>query len=141
MYVNYFPDIHDFYGLNNVGLLAKIFGNQTYLDSKETFIYYSNVGIDGSLAASSFIDSYGQGGIAFSILYGFIISFIIIALDNFAFRSKTYTSKTFLTISGFIFLYYLSQASVFRSMLGYGGIFYFLLWVLFFKIKLTSTGR
>ena len=133
MYVDYFPQHHPFYGLENVGLLTRLFELDIFLDSKIVFSHYTAVPVDGSLAASVFIDAYGQGGAFFPIIYGAILAIIILLLEITYVRSGFGVKKTFAFIASFIFLYYLSQASLFRSLLGYGGIFYFFAWFAFFK--------
>lgn len=141
MYVNFFPNYHDFYGLSNVGLFSNILGETTFLDSKVTFSHFSLTSKSGSLAASVFIDAYGQGGVLLPIVYGFVLAVIIFIIDHFVSITISISSRAFLMVSGFIFIYYLSQASIFRSLLGYGGVFYFLVWILMFKIKFTNIRR
>jgi hypothetical protein len=138
MYVNYFPSFHDFYGLSNIGLFSKIFGMNLFLDSQVAFSHFSVDPIHGSLAASVFIDAYGQGGVFLPIVYGFILAIIIFIIDGLVSRSISSASRSFLILSGLIFVYYLSQASIFRSLLGYGGFFYFTVWLLLFKLKITN---
>jgi hypothetical protein len=109
-----------------------------FLDSQVAFSHFSVDPIHGSLAASVFIDAYGQGGVFLPIVYGFILAIIIFIIDGLVSRSISSASRSFLILSGLIFVYYLSQASIFRSLLGYGGFFYFTVWLLLFKLKITN---
>jgi len=136
MYIDFFPQYHSFYGLENVGLLTRICQIETFLDSKVVFLHYSTPGKDGSVAASVFIDAYGQGGLLLPSLYGVILGFFIILLEFLLRQSGSGVRKSFLVVSAMIFLYYLSQASLFRSLLGYGGVFYLFVWSVGFKNKL-----
>ena len=136
MYIDFFPQYHSFYGLENVGLLTRIFNIETFLDSKVVFSHYSTGSKEGSVAASVFIDAYGQGGLLLPSLYGVVLGFFILLLEFLLRQSGLGARKSFLVVSCIIFLYYLSQASIFRSLLGYGGVFYFFVWIVGFKNKL-----
>lgn len=138
MYLNFFPDHHDFYGLSNVRLLTNIFGSETFFDSKEVFSYFSVDDIDGSVAASVFVDAYGQGGYLMPFLYGPVLAFLILFMEWLLEKSNAGVGRAFLVVAGLIFIYYLSQASLFRSLLGYGGIFYFLIWFFGIRTKVQS---
>jgi len=133
MYIDFFPNHHEFYGLSNVGLLNVFTGGELFLDSKVVFTNYTVGNLDGSLAASVFIDAYGQGGFLVAVLYGVIVAFVIFLMDYISYRCSAGAQRVFFVVSGFIFIYYLSQASLFRSAFGYGGVFYFLIW--FFGIS------
>ena len=65
---------------------------------------------------------------------------MLAALDITFHQSRTGVSRVFLVIAAFVFLYYLSQASLFRSLLGYGGVFYFLVWLTGFRAERTRRG-
>ncbi len=139
MYVDFFPDHHDFYGFSNVGLLSILNDGELFLDSKVVFANYTISNLDGSLAASVFIDAYGQGGFLMAAFYGFIVALVIFFMDYVSYRSSAGVQRVFFVVSGFIFIYYLSQASLFRSAFGYGGVFYFMIW--FFGISHKSLLR
>ena len=65
-----------------------------------------------------------------------ILGFFIILLEFLLRQSGSGVRKSFLVVSAMLFLYYLSQASLFRSLLGYGGVFYLFVWSVGFKNKL-----
>ncbi|WP_422475636.1 hypothetical protein [Endozoicomonas sp. ALB032] len=140
MYVDYFPRIDDFYGLSNVGLFSRIFDSELFRDTTRVFLYYSTSGLDGSVAASVFIDAYGQGGWLFVLFYSLVVTFILNLLNLLFFKERNGLSKVLLFLFSCIFIYYLSQASLFRSMLGYGGIIYFLVWFVSLKRRSILIG-
>jgi hypothetical protein len=137
MYVDFFPSRHDFYGVDNIGLLGRIFDLETFYASREVFTYYSTGPTDGSVAASVFIDAYGQGGVIMPFFYGILLGFIILLLEYCLRKSGAGAHKAFCAVGSIIFLYYLSQASLFRALLGYGGIFYLVVWLSGFRKTTT----
>ncbi|RJQ28471.1 hypothetical protein C4565_03585 [Candidatus Parcubacteria bacterium] len=143
MYVDFFPNHHEFYGLSNVGLLDIFIDGKLFLDSKVVFTNYTVGDLDGAVAASVFIDAYGQGGFIVAVIYGFIVAFAIYLMDYVAYRSSAGAQRVFFVVSGFVFIYYLSQSSLFRAAFGYGGIFYLLVWFIGIgpqKIYIRKTG-
>ena len=142
MYADYFPRVEEFYGLTNIGLLSSILDSHLFLDTKYVFTYYSDSSLSGNVAASVFIDAYGQGGFLSVLTYGFIVSLILVFVNNLFIRHSSSSASSILIFSyGCIFVYYLSQASLFRSLLGYGGIIYFFVWFFTIKRKVILIGR
>lgn len=136
IYMYYFPENHDFYGFSNVRFFSKIFGNELYKDAKELFAYFYKGNKDGSLAASSYIDFYCQFG-WISLMFGSMLLGILIYIFSGILRKiKNPLSYTVFWTFSFVFLYYLSQASIFRSLLSYGGGIFFVLWFLIFRLKI-----
>ncbi|MEK7945087.1 hypothetical protein WKR98_10030 [Pigmentiphaga sp. YJ18] len=141
MYVDYFPSVAPHYWLSNVGLFGSLLGFDVFEDSRVVFSSYAVGAQSGSVAASVFIDAYGQGGVIVAILYGAVVALIISWFDVMTTRAPQGMSRVYVMIFGMVFLYYLSQASLFRSALGYGGVFYFLVWLLCFKKKIRYSGN
>lgn len=135
MYVDFFPSYAEFYGLANVGLINKVLGSNAFLDTRVVFSHYSVSNLDGSVAASVFIDGYGQGGFLFSIIYGLILGILIFSMEWALSKSSSAAHRAFFLVASFVFLYYLSQASIFRAAFGYGGVFYLLAWISGFRFK------
>jgi hypothetical protein len=128
MYVDFFPNFAPHYGLTNVGLFSTLFGFELFEDSRVVFAAYAYGGQIGAVAASVFIDAYGQGGVPFVILYGIIVAALILGFDRISEISENGPKRIYSVVFGVVFFYYLSQASVYRSALGYGGVFYWLVW-------------
>jgi hypothetical protein len=128
MYGHYFPDIGDHYGFTNLNIFAKLFGYEVYFDTREVFKHFSTMG-DGSVAINSTMDFFGAfgwpGWIVGCTLLGIGINFLdrkLISLDN---NLPNFVLKLY----GLVFIYYLTQASVFRAALGYGGLFFLVMWL------------
>jgi hypothetical protein len=139
MYVDYFPRVEPFYGLTNVGAIASFAGWPLYADSSAVFAYYSRNVQNGSMAASAFIDAYGQGGVFTLVVYAFVIGFVLACMDVTFRHTRPGVARVFFFLSSLVFLYYLSQASIFRSLLGYGSVFYFAAWLVGFRRIRTRT--
>jgi hypothetical protein len=133
MYVDYYPDHHPYYGLSNIGMLASLTGNPAYLDTFDVFSHYSNTVTRGSVAASVFIDAWGQAGFVGVVIYGVIVGLSLIAVTRLVSLTEKPSSRAFLITAGMLFVFYLSQASIFRSLMGYGGLWFFLTWLVLFR--------
>ena len=129
MYVDYFPSQSDFYWFTNVGLLASITNATHYPDSQIVFSHYSISPLNGSVAASVFTDAYGQGGLAWVPVVGTVVAFVLLFLRSLFSLAASGPPRALLFIFCLIFIYYLSQASLFRAILGYGGLIYFAVWL------------
>ncbi|WP_156133176.1 hypothetical protein [Lacinutrix sp. Hel_I_90] len=128
-YVHYFPNVDAHYGISNIGTLSKIFGYDVFLDSRILFDYFSSNKKGGSLAISSIMDFYGAFG-----YYGLVIGSVMLGaflsiLDTFLDKLEKNVVNIVFIIFCFVFAYYLSQASLARSLLGYGFFFFVLTWV------------
>lgn len=128
-YAHYFPKIDDHYGISNVGLIAKVFGYETYLDTREVY-YYVTGDPNGSGAICAIVDFYGGFGwlgcIAGSFLIGGLLAFIDAKIRDTNIKSV----NVLFTVTACVFAYYLSQSSIFRASLGYGGLFFIICWIL-----------
>ncbi|ABC78479.1 hypothetical protein [Syntrophus aciditrophicus] len=128
MYIDFFPGCHDFYGLSNVGMFSRLLDTELFRDTGVIFMHYSGME-GGAVAASVFFDAYGQGGLFVALIYSFLIAIIILLMDYIAYCTCPGTQRVFFVVSGFIFIYYLSQSSLFRAAFGYGWFFYLLVWL------------
>lgn len=138
-YIHYFPEVDPHYGITNIGTLSKVFRYETYLDSKEVFAFFTTTDKKGSMAINSILDFYGGFGYYGLIIGNLILGLFISALDAFLNRLEKNNINIIFIIFCFVFAYYLSQASLPRSLLGYGFFFFFIVWVFLqknFKIKL-----
>ena len=138
-YVHYFPAVEDHYALTNIGMFSKIFGYELYPDSKVLFNHFSRNKKEGSLAINSIIDFYGAFGYYGFFIGNTILGLILSALDAFLNRLEKNNINLIFIIFCFVFAYYLSQASLARSLLGYGFFFFMVAWLFLqknFRIKL-----
>lgn len=140
LYVDYFSmPKHEHYGLSNIGLLTKIFHLDFFPDTKILSNYYSIRKNDGSIAINSVVDFYGAFGYTGLILGNLFMGFILSSLDAFLNKlEKNNINLVFITFA-FVFAYYLSQASLARSLMGYGFFFFVMTWGFLqkgFKIQL-----
>lgn len=140
LYVHYFslPN-HDHYYFTNIGLLSQIFDLNFFPDTKILYEYYSIKKNNGSLAVNSIMDFYGAFGYYGLILGNLFLGFILSCLDTFLNKLEKNNINIIFTILTFVFAYYLSQASLARSLMGYGFVFFVFTWLFLqkgFKIKL-----
>lgn len=132
-YANYFPNFQDHYWFSNVGLFSSIFGSQLFLDTRVVFSYYSYSNIEGSVAASVFADAYGQGGLVWVSLVGAFIGCILFSFRQVMKKADVGASKLIFMTFVVMYIYYLSQASLFRASLGYGGLIWLVIWIFITK--------
>ena len=138
-YVHYFPGVEEHYGITNIGTLSKVFRYETYLDSKEVFAYFTKTKQKGSMAINSIMDFYGAFGYYGLIIGNIILGLFLSSLDAFLNRLEKNNINLIFIVFCFVFAYYLSQASLARSLLGYGFFFFTVTWVFLqkgFKVKL-----
>lgn len=127
MYVHYFPGIEGFYGLRNIGKLAMALDWELYLDTKAVFEYFA--GKEGTVASSALFDFYGAFGIVGWLLGACFLGSFLERLDEWLGGLEPTGANALLTVFMLIFVLYLSQASLPRSLLGYGGIPFLLAWL------------
>jgi len=132
-YANYFPDFQNHYWFSNVGLLSSIFGSRLFLDTSVVFSNYSYSNLDGSVAASVFADAYGQGGLVWVSLVGAFIGCILFSFRQVMKKANVGASKLIFMTFVVMYIYYLSQASLFRASLGYGGLIWLVIWIFITK--------
>jgi hypothetical protein len=145
MYVHYFPSIEPHYGISNIGKLANLLQVQTYEDTRVVFEYFSKSSTDyGSVASSVLFDFYGSFGWTGWILGSILLGVFIFYLEKCLMKLKPNIINIIMILYCFVFIYYLSQASFFRALLGYGGILFFIVWLLILydnKIKLNPSSN
>jgi hypothetical protein len=127
MYVHYFPDVDPYYGFTNIKLFADIFGFQHYQGNALIFEYFRNQE-GGHIAISALMDFYGAFGMAGWALGTMMLGIMLYWMDVTLARLKPNACNICLTIYSFVFVYYLSQASLARSLMGYGGLIFVALW-------------
>lgn len=129
MYAYLFPEVVPHYGVRNIGMLASLADTDPYLDTREVYGYFANARTPGSVASSALLDFYGAFG---WVGWGFGsvgIGMLLYALDRFLRRLRPTIANHTLVIFAFVFAYYLSQASLARSLMGYGGLFFLGTWM------------
>ncbi|MBC8755333.1 oligosaccharide repeat unit polymerase [Kordia sp. YSTF-M3] len=137
-YVHYFPAVDDHYALTNIGMFSKIFRFELYPDSKVLYEYFTRNNKEGSLAINSVLDFYGAFGYTGFIIGNTIMGLLLSALDAFLNRLEKNNINIIFIVFCFVFAYYLSQASLARSLLGYGFFFFMIAWLFLqknFRIK------
>lgn len=127
LYVHFFPNVDPFYGLSNLGLLGRLFGYTVYRDTSAIFTYFTG-GQTGNAAASTLIDLYGAFGMKGWVIGSALVGIMLHRMDVWIHRMPVSVGTLTLTIFMFLFVYYLSQASVARSLMGYGGAIFVVLW-------------
>ena len=132
-YVHYFPEVNDYYGFTNIGLLSKIFGFEHFPDTQVLFGHFSTVKVEGSLAINSVMDFYGAFGYFGMIFGNLFLGLLLAALDTFLDKLEKNSINLIFIVFCFVFAYYLSQASLPRALLGYGFAFFVLTWLFLLK--------
>jgi len=138
-YVHYFPKIESHYHISNIGMLTKFLPIDFYPDNKILFNYYSINKNGGSLAINSIFDFYGAFGHYGLVIGSFILGFFISMMDVFLNKLEKNGVNLIFIIFCFVFAYYLSQASLAKSLMGYGFLFFVMIWIFLqkgFKIKM-----
>lgn len=138
-YVHYFPNIESHYHISNIGMLTKFLPIDFYPDNKILFNYYSRNKNGGSLAINSIFDFYGAFGYYGLVIGSMILGFLLSTMDVFLNKLEKNGINLIFIIFCFVFAYYLSQASLAKSLMGYGFFFFVMIWIFLqkgFKIKM-----
>lgn len=131
-YVHYFPNVEPHYGFTNIGIFSSLLGFEKYADTVVTASYFSRVAESegGSGAIGALVDFYGAWGWPGFILCCFCLGMLLRFLDKWlSLLPPTFLNKS-LYLFMLVFVYYLSQASFFRSLSSYGGLTFLALWFL-----------
>lgn len=127
LYFGYFPRVHDFYGLTNIGALMGLLGKPTYDDTVAVLQYYSGA-TWGSGAIGCLFDFYaafGPVGLVFlAVALGVLLNFT----DRWLTRQGTGPLALAMRVSMLTTASYLAQASLPRTMATYGGAIFLVLW-------------
>ncbi len=138
-YVHYFPEVGPHYGLTNIGMLSNVFFFEHFPDTKTLFNFYSKNPKNGSLAINSIFDFYGAFGYFGFVLGNLFLGAILCLIDVFLNKLEKNGINIIFIVFCFVFAYYLSQASLARAFMGYGFVFFALIWMFLqkgFRIKL-----
>jgi hypothetical protein len=128
MYTEYFPTIDPHYGFSNIALIASILETPIYADPKIVFEHFTSGPEQGSLAASALTDLFGAFGWSGWLVGALALGALLNRVDMYLARRTGDVANRALVIFMFVFAYYLSQASLPRSLLGYGGVFFVATW-------------
>ncbi len=135
---HYYPALEPHYGLSNIGLIARLFGFDLYRPAYDAFDYFSVVEtdpayvdrIEGSLATPALMDFYGAFGLVGWVLGAIAIGIVLNCIDSAMARLRPDAGRSLLAIFLFVSAYYLSNASVANTLVGYGGAIFVLLWLI-----------
>jgi hypothetical protein len=128
-YAHYFPKVGQHYGLSTMWVVAWLVGRELYPVNAEVFEYFTGWE-GGSIASSAILDFYGAFGVTGWICGCILLGFMLREIDRAIAGLREDAAKILLTIFTFVFVYYLSQASVSRAILGYGGVIFLGCWFL-----------
>jgi hypothetical protein len=128
-YTHYFPTYAPHYGFANLGLVAWLFGTPLYGDTPEVFSYFTG-GREGSVAISSLIDMYGAFGWPGWLLGCLGLGIVLGLLDRWLAHRPATLGTILLHTWTLVAVWYLTQASVARTLLGYGAVWWMLCWAL-----------
>jgi hypothetical protein len=128
LFAHYFPNIAPHYGLGNIGVIAVLMNREVYGSTVAPFRYFSGFE-SGSMAINVHGDFYGAFGWIGWAWGMTLIGVILFGLDKKLEKMKPSVSKTSLVLFMFVFILYLSTASLPNAVLGYGGGIFYGLWV------------
>jgi len=128
MYVHCYPDVYPHFGVSNVGILAKICGKEAFRDTRHVFRYFTG-NPEGSIAIPALGSFYGAFGFFGWFVGCAVLGVLLDRLDAWLMSQKKNIRNQVFIIFMLIFAYYLSQASLNASMLGYGGGLFVLMWM------------
>lgn len=126
MYTHYFPKVETFYGFDNIDKLTALMNRGLFPDTVQVYEYF--VGGHGSVASCTLIDFYGGFGLLGWFLGCCLLGLLLERLDKGLECLETTGVNALLSIFILVFVLYLSQASLPRSLLGYGGVIFVSLW-------------
>ncbi len=135
---HYYPALEPHYGLSNIGLIARLFGFDLYRPAYDAFDYFSVLEtdtpyvdrIEGSLASPALMDFYGAFGLVGWAFGAFALGIALNRIDRAMARLRPDAGRSLLAIFLFVSAYYLSNASVANTLVGYGGAIFVILWLI-----------
>ena len=141
MYAHYFPDVGNYYGLGNVGLLSNIAGTKLYDDTIVTLQYFERVPAEGgSGACGALIDFYGAFGWPGWIILSSALGVALYWVDHHMRRLPPLLINRVFHIFVLLTVTFLPQASIFRTLSTYGGGVVLALWLLLSSQKRLRLG-
>jgi len=128
LYATYFPGVDSHYGLSNIGKWADLTGQTYYPDTILVARHFTGLGW-GSGAIGAVVDFYGAFGWPGWAAGCFVLGVLLNALDRWLQSLPLTLLNRGFYFFATVFAYYLSQASVARSLSSYGGGTFVLLWL------------
>lgn len=129
MYTHIFPDVHEHYGLTNIGLFNRLWGTEFFPDTFYVFSAFSDSAVAGSAAVPALGDFYGQFGFLGWFIGACVLGVLLQGADSVLVTVRDRPSGVLLVMAGMTFAYYLTQANLPRAALGYGGGLYLIQWL------------
>jgi hypothetical protein len=136
LFAHYFPAIEPHYGLGNIGALSRLLGSDLYRPTYDVYDYF--VGFDavapfvdrveGSVASAALVDFYGAFGLVGWFFGAIGLGIALNRIDAAMVRLRPDPGRSLLAIFVFVSAFYLSNASVANTLVGYGGLIFLLLW-------------
>lgn len=133
----YYPGVDNFYGISNINIVSRFLERTIYPNTERAFQYFSHMNT-GSCSFAATVDFFGMAGWPGTVCGNLLLGGGIYALDVYIARRPLGSSRNLLGTLAIMFTIYLAQASVFNSLMGYGGLFFFILWLM---VRCPENGR
>ncbi len=133
----YYPKVEDFYGLTNVSWVARFLETDINNNTERVFRFFSHM-TSGSCSFGAVVDFYGMAGWPGLAAGCLLLGGLLGALDAFIAEQPPGPARNLLAVLSVMFTVYLAQASVFNSLMGYGGLFFFIFWL---AVRDSRAGR
>ncbi|MCK6533023.1 MAG: hypothetical protein L6Q84_08635 [Polyangiaceae bacterium] len=137
MFVHYFPDLGDHYGLSGLRMFALVTGEPLFETTAVVFRYFTHSN-EGSAAIAAIVDFYCAWGWPGWVIGCTLLGVALAQLDRLIRALPRGESRLLAIIYAFTFCMHLGQASVFNASFGYGGVFFLSLWFVLFAPKANS---
>jgi len=135
-YVHYFPNLHTYYGLANVGLISASLHTPLYQDTHEVWGYFTDIEF-GSGAIGAVTDFYAAYGWIGWFIGCLTLGWVLYMCDRWLAQLPPTTLNRTLWIMVLVFVSTLSQASIPRALSTYGGVVFLVLWLVL-SIRVTG---
>jgi hypothetical protein len=141
-FVHYFPAVEPHYGISGVGLLALLRGEKVYEFTAVVYQYMTDTTY-GSSTVCSIIEFYCSFGWPGLVVGNLGVGVLLSELDGAILGLPKGDARLIAQIFAFVFCVQLSQSSIFNASFGYGGFFFFVLWLFIFprRKRLTTNNR
>lgn len=130
MYAHFYPHLHAHYGLTNLGIFATLFQTDLHADTAVVNRYFTGLGDQGTVAITALVDFYGGFGWVGWIIGCILLGILLLKVDQYLSRIRPSYGKFLIATWVLVSVFYLSQASLPRTLMGYGGVFFAGLWFL-----------
>jgi hypothetical protein len=131
-FVHYYPDVEPHYGLSGIGLYAFLTGQPLYAPAVVVYRDFTG-GMEGSAAMAAIVDFYCAFGWIGWALCNLALGAGLALLDKQLARLGAGESRAIAVVFAFVYCMHLGEATVFTASLGYGGVFFLVLWFLVFR--------